>query len=112
MRRPEIAGELMQFLQAVSWLRTSLPRMAEVVWPLRVFLEEHMAGAKRRTHRVASNLAISAGEWTSELIGATDAAQDLVAHTAALSHPKPGFAVLMFPDASDEHWGSFLTQVL
>ena len=70
-----------------------------------------MAGAKRRTHRVASNLAISAGEWTSELIGATDAAQDLVAHTAALSHPKPRWAMLMFPDASDEHWGSFLTQV-
>ena len=45
MMRPETAGELMQFLQAVDWLRTSLPRIAEVVWPLRVFLEDHMAGA-------------------------------------------------------------------
>lgn len=54
MRRPETAGELMQFLQAVNWLRTSLPRIAEVVWPLRVFLEERMASAKRRTKRVAS----------------------------------------------------------
>ena len=25
--------------------------------------------------------------------------------------PKPGWAVLMFPDASDEHWWRFLTQV-
>ena len=25
--------------------------------------------------------------------------------------PKPGWAVLMFPDASDEHRGIFLTQV-
>ena len=31
MRRPETAGELMQFLQAVNWLCTSLPRMAAVV---------------------------------------------------------------------------------
>ena len=29
----------------------------------------------------------------------------------ALSHPKPGWVVLVFPDASNEHWGSFLTQV-
>ena len=35
MRWPETAGELIQFLLAVNWLRTSLPRMAEVVWPVR-----------------------------------------------------------------------------
>ena len=70
-----------------------------------------MAGAKRRTKQLESNRAISAGEWTSELIGAWDAAQDLVAHAVALSHPKPGWTVLTFPDASDEHWGSFVLQV-
>ena len=37
MRRPQTASELMQFLQAVNWLGTSLPRMAEVMEPLRVF---------------------------------------------------------------------------
>ena len=37
----------------MNWLRTSLPRMAEVVAPLRLFLEELMAGAARRTKRVA-----------------------------------------------------------
>ena len=73
------------------------------VWPLRVFLEELMAGAKRRTKLVESNWAISAEEWTSELIGAWDTAQILVAHAMALSLPKPGWAVLMFPDATDEH---------
>ena len=41
MRRPQTASELMQFLQARNWLRTSLPRLAEVVQPLRVLLEEH-----------------------------------------------------------------------
>ena len=56
----ESAGELMQFSQSVNWLRTSLPRIAEVVWPLHVFLEEHMAGVKRRTKHVASKRAISA----------------------------------------------------
>ena len=62
-----------------------------------------MAGATRRTKRVASNRTISAGEWTSELIGAWDAAQDLVTDAVALSHMNPGWEMLMFPDASDEH---------
>ena len=81
--------------------------MAEVVYPLRVFLEEHLAGHKRRTKLVASNRAMSAGDWTSGLIGAWEAAQDLAAHAVALSHPKPGWAVLMFLDASNKHWGVF-----
>ena len=55
MRRPETAAELMQFLRAMNWLRTSLSRMAEVVAPLRWFLEERMAGAARRTKRVAKD---------------------------------------------------------
>ena len=74
LRRPETASKLMQFLQAVNRLRTYLPSMAEVVHPLRVFLEEHLTGAKRRTKRVASNRAISAGDWNSGLIGAREAA--------------------------------------
>ena len=55
MRRSDTAAELMQLLQAMNWLRTSLPRMAEVVAPLRWFLEERMAGAARRTKRVAKD---------------------------------------------------------
>ena len=111
MRRPQTASELMQFLQAANWLRTSLPRMAEVVEPLRVFLEQLMAGASRRTKRVASNRVIQEDAWTAERVRAWRAAQDLVAQAVPLYHPRPGCVVLMFPDASDFHWGSFFTQV-
>ena len=104
MRRPETAVELMQFLQAVNWLRASLPRMAGLVY-LCVLREEHQAGAKRRPTCVASNRAFTAREWTSGLIGAWEAAKDLVAHVVALSRPKPGWALLTFPDASDRYWG-------
>ena len=111
MRRLETAGELMQFLKAGNWLHMSLPRMSEVVWPLQVFLEERMVGAKGRTKRGAGSRAIAAGEWTLELNGAWNAAEDVVAHAVALTLPKKGWAVLIIPDASDEHWGSFLTQM-
>ena len=39
-------------------------------------------------------------------------AQDLVANVVIFSHPKDGYDMLMFPDAFDNHWGSFLTRVL
>ena len=71
-----------------------------------------MVGAKRRTKRVASNRAISAGEWISESIGAWDAAQDLVAHAVALSHAKPGWAVLMFPMLPTNIGGVFSRMLL
>ena len=38
-------------------------------------------------------------------------AQDLLAHAVSLYHPRPGCQVLMVADASECHWGSFVTQV-
>ena len=60
---------------------------------------------RSRTKRVAQNRAIVPEAWTPELSGAWTKAQELVAQAVALSHPRAGCAVLMFPDASDLHWG-------
>jgi len=70
-----------------------------------------VVGNPNRTKQVAPSRAVAPGDWTSELVAAWDQAQDMVAHAVTLHHPREGCAVLMFPDASDEHWGSFLTQV-
>ena len=34
-----------------------------------------------------------------------------MAHAVTLYHPRPGCHVLTFPDASECHWGSFVTRV-
>ena len=60
---------------------------------------------------MASNRIIDDSAWTFQRGQAWHAAQDLVTHAVALSYPKQGYEVLMFPDSSDLHWGSFLTQV-
>ena len=70
MRRPQRAGELMQFLQAVNWLRTSIPRLGVVVKPLRVLLEEHIGGIQHRTKRIASNRAIAGEAWKRDQVAA------------------------------------------
>ena len=99
--------------QAEAWkiVEAHGSSMAEVVEPFRVFLKQLMAGASRRTKRVARNRVIQEDAWTAERVRAWRAAQDLVAQAVPLYHPRPGCVVLMFPDASDFHWGSFLTQV-
>ena len=57
LRRPETAGELMQFLQAINWMRTSLPELAE--------LEAQLLALRcntRRTKRVAARRSIGSNE--------------------------------------------------
>ena len=81
--------------------------MAIAVAPLRTFLEQLMAGASRRTKRVARNRVIPEDAWPEDRVRAWRAAQDLVAQAVPLYHPRPGCVVLMFPDASDLHWGLF-----
>ena len=107
IRRPRTAGELMQFLQVVNWLRTFFPRLAEIVEPLRVLLKEHMGGIQRRTKRVASNRAVVEEAWNNEQVAAWSGEHDLVTNAVAFSHPKDGYEVLIHPNASDNHWKSF-----
>ncbi|CAB1099362.1 unnamed protein product [Ectocarpus sp. CCAP 1310/34] len=61
----------------------------------------------QRTKRVAETRAIAVDVWTTALIEAWTAAQDLAVRAGALSHPYPVRAMLM----SDEQSGSLLTGV-
>lgn len=74
-RMPATAGRLIQFLQTVSWMRTSMPRLAEVVEAVRELLEALLAGTSR-TKRVAENKTIQEGDWTTERRAAWDSARD------------------------------------
>ena len=85
--------------------------MAEVVAPLRALLEELMVGAARRTKRVAKSRVIQPASWTKDRLQAWVAAKDLVTQTVTLFQSRLGCQVLVFPDASECHWGSFVTQV-
>lgn len=40
MRRPNATDERIHFLQTVQWMRTSLPQLSQVVWPLQDMMKE------------------------------------------------------------------------
>ena len=69
LRRPETAGELIQLLQAINRMWTSLPELAELEATLRALLEECLRNT-RRTKRVAARRAIGSNEWTDERMAA------------------------------------------
>ena len=73
LHRPETAGELMQFVQAINWMITSLPELAELEAPLRALLDECLCKT-RGTQPVAARRAIGSNEWTDERMAACDAA--------------------------------------
>ena len=108
--RPETAGELMQFPEAMNWMRTSLPELAELEAPLRALLGECLCNT-RRTKRVAEHRAFGSNEWTDERVAACDAVRLRVSEAVVLNYVKPGFSVMMFPDASDKFRGSCITNV-
>ncbi|CAN0377070.1 unnamed protein product, partial [Discosporangium mesarthrocarpum] len=70
-----------------------------------------MTGVSRRTKRAASHRRIAEAAWAQECVNAWETAQHVVSQAVELSHPRERYEVLMFPDASDQHWGYFLTQV-
>lgn len=111
MRRPRSAGKLMKFLRAVNRTRASLRRLGEKVEPLRVLLEEHMAGNVQRTERTTLKMTIEDAAWVSARPQAWNKAQDLVAYPLTLSHPIKGYDVLMFPDALHLCCGGFVTDM-
>ena len=59
-----------------------------------------LEGIQRRAERVAPSRAIAEEAWKREQVTTWSNAQDLVANAVALSHPKDGYEVLMFPNAS------------
>ena len=99
LRRPETAGELMQFLQAINWIRTSLPELVELEAPLRALLEECLCNT-RCTKRVAARRAVGSNEWTDERMTAWGAVRRRVSEAVPLNHVKHGVSAMMFPEAS------------
>lgn len=75
-------------------------------------LKKHMAGTVSHAKGVSSSRTIEAEACTFELVQACTEAKHLTAHAIALSYPKKDYKVLMSPDTSDLHRGSFVTKML
>ena len=104
---PKNAGELMQYLCAVNWFRTSLPCYAAVVSPMQDWLTTLLENG-RRTKKRAKGIKLV---WDEEKTKAFQAVIDLIGNASVQAHPSPDATFCLFTDASDQHWGAVLCQV-
>lgn len=110
MKRPFSGDELQQLICATNWMRTSLPAYAETVAPLHNLMEYVYRRAGGRKKRSVKKISLH-GQWGAEHDAAFATIIQQLSAATKLSHPKSGYDICLFTDASDNYWASILTQV-
>jgi hypothetical protein len=106
---PETGADLLQFLCAGNWMRTSLPEYSALVAPLHEVMNAVYEKAGNRTTRAVKRIDL-AQLWTKKADKAFALVKERLAAALALAHPKEGYSLHLFTDDSDTHWSSVLTQ--
>jgi transposase InsO family protein len=104
---PSNAGELQQFLCAINWMRTSIPRYAQLSDILNRRFDTVMSGRGRKK-RVAANVPLELSEHEKQCF---DAVKNALHASAELSHVDETATMCLFTDASDTGWAIIVTQV-
>ena len=111
MSRPETAADLMQFVCAMNWLRSSLPDYTRVMAPLSNLLERLLASTPKRNKNNAKRLKLDASVWLPEHDTAFAACKQMLSNACMLAFPDPQKEFCLYTDASEHSWGAVLTQM-
>ena len=111
MARPETAADLMQFVCAMNWLRSSLVDYVRTMSPLSNLLEQALASTPKRTKRDAKKIKLTQGLWTEEHDVAFTRCKQMLADACTLAFPDPTKELCLFTDASEHSWSGVLTQI-
>ena len=111
MGRPETAADLMQFVCAMNWLRSSLPDYVRVMAPLSNLLEHLLVSSSKRSKKEAKRIKLNASVWLPEHDSAFAACKLLLTNACMLAFPDPQKEFCLYTDASEHSWGAVLTQI-
>lgn len=111
MSRPSTGAALQQFLCAANWCRTSIPDYSKRTAPLHDLLEEVYRTAGFRSKARIRKIPLVAWGATHDAAFADIKSQ--LGNSAELAHvgSENDYALCLFTDASETHWGSVLTQI-
>jgi RNase H-like domain found in reverse transcriptase len=110
MGTPQNGGDLVQYVAALNWMRSSLPLFAEKASPLQDLLEVVYKEAKVRTKKKATSVSLD-GRWTTECEKAFQSLQEDILTLMTTAHPDPSKRVCVFTDASDAFSSGMIIQV-
>jgi Reverse transcriptase (RNA-dependent DNA polymerase)/RNase H-like domain found in reverse transcriptase len=110
MGTPQNGGDLVQYVAALNWMRSSLPLFAEKVAPLQNLLEVVYKEAKGRTKKKAASVSLD-GRWSQTCEKAFRQLQEDIIALITTAHPDPKQRICVFTDASDAFYSGMITQV-
>jgi RNase H-like domain found in reverse transcriptase len=110
MGTPQNGGDLVQYVAALDWMRSSLPLYAEKVAPLQCLLEVVYKEAKERTEKKATSVSLER-RWSQTCEKAFRSLQEDILTLMTIAHPDPAKRVCVFTDASDAFYSGMITQV-
>jgi hypothetical protein len=111
MAEPDTAGELLQFVCAMGWLRAAIPDFAKHFHVLQE-AKNRAAQLAGSSHRKAMNkIKLSTIGWDEKHSRSFEHAKEIVARVVELAHPDSDKTFCLFSDASDLYWAIMLTQV-
>jgi len=115
MATPLYAGDLSAFVQGLTWMNNSLPRLNEHMAPLRELLDKvhNLVGSMKRSKYEKINLQTHS-LWTPTHQQAYDQCKTILSDPLVLAHPleDPNSTICLCTDASHFFYAGMLTQVV
>ena len=112
LQSPTTAGELQQFLCAVNWMRESIPEYNKLVQELTELVEQCMAKCGSRKKTKLTKIALSECGWSEIHERALERVKSALKAMVPMAHPKDDQDICVYTDASQDHWGAVITQVV
>ena len=106
---PTNAAQLMQFVNASNWIRTSIINYSTIFEPLYIRLNTALGNGKRTKNRATRIPMLLSDDEA--FITAFQQAKMAIANSICLAHPNMGYTFVLMTDASDFAWGSVLFQL-
>ena len=113
MCTPKTAGELCQFVAAITWMIKGIPRLAELKDSLSQLLEKIYSDVGSRKKRKIESYDLHTHDvWKAEHELAFQQCKQAIKLTMENTHWIPGATLCLFTDASDRFYAGLLTQVI
>ena len=112
MPLPRTLGDVYQFYCAAGWLRTHVPKIAQLIKPLRDFVTNtfKQRKIKRRTMQSADKVMLHQTEWSPTNIKQFKDLQKAMVHSITKAYRDPDKLACIFTDASLHGWSYIITQ--
>jgi hypothetical protein len=112
MSPPAMGDQLMQFVCALGWLRTSMPEFTTVIAPLAELMNNvYSAAGGLRTKRAVSKIPLTDVGWSRDSAACFERCKNSLLHATSLAHRNEHLGLCVYTDASERHWSSVITQV-